>query len=216
MMKVMLYGGDDMDTEKRKAYDSAVWDKANSPLSKRLQELITDPAALKDHLGCTVQAINQYKQGTAFPKTENLIKIADFYQVSVDYLLGITDVRQRDTSLQSVNMVTGLSVGAICKLNDIKDKDRTLSDVISALIENRNCEYLLALVRFILEHSSEENGNLLELNVEGQPLRIYDINLVKALLQTRIIESLSDMTDEYLAIKQKGDKINGNDNPAKK
>ena len=103
-------------------------------------------------------------------------------------------------------MVTGLSVGAICKLNEIKDKDRSLSDVISVLIENRNCEYLLALVRFILEHPSEENGNLLELNVEGQPLRIYDINLVKALLQTRIIENLSDMSDEYLTIKTEGRK----------
>ncbi len=205
-----------MDNVKRNTYDSTVWDKANSPLSKRLQMLITDPAALKNHLGCSLQAINQYKQGTSFPKTENLIKIADFYQVSVDYLLGITDVQQRDTSLQSVNMLTGLSVGAICKLNEIKDKDRALSDVISVLIEDRNSEYLLALVRFILENPSEENGKLLELNIEGQPMKIYDINLVKALLQTRIIESLSDMTDEYLAIKQKGDKINGNDNPAQK
>lgn len=198
-----------MDNVKRNTYDSTVWEKANSPLSKRLQKLITDPTALKNHLGCSLQAINQYKQGTAFPKTENLIKIADFYQVSVDYLLGITDVQQRDTSLQSVNMVTGLSVGAICKLNEIKDKDRSLSDVISVLIENRNCEYLLALVRFILEHPSEENGNLLELNVEGQPLRIYDINLVKALLQTRIIENLSDISGEYLTIKQKGERNNG-------
>jgi transcriptional regulator with XRE-family HTH domain len=163
-----------------------------------------------------VQAVNQYKQGSSKPKTENLIKIADFYWVSVDYLLGFTDVPNRDTNLQSINMMTGLSVGAICKLNRIKDNDKELSDVISVLIEDRNSEYLLALVRFILENPSEENGKLLELNIEGQPMKIYDINLVKALLQTRIIESLSDMTDEYLAIKQKGDKINGNDNPAQK
>ena len=192
-----------------KTYDRSVWDRANSPLSKRLQELITDPAALANHLGCTVQAINQYKQGTAFPKTENLIKIADFYQVSVDYLLGITNVQQRDTSLQAVNMVTGLSVGAICKLNEIKDRDRTLSDVISALIEDKNCEYLLALVRFILEHPSEKNGDLLELNMQGQTVRIYDINLVKALLQTRIIENLTDISGEYLTIKQMGERDNG-------
>ena len=192
-----------------KTYDRSVWDRANSPLSKRLQELITDPAALANHLGCTVQAINQYKQGTAFPKTENLIKIADFYQVSVDYLLGITNVQQRDTSLQAVNMVTGLSVGAICKLNEIKDRDRTLSDVISALIEDKNCEYLLALVRFILEHPSEKNGDLLELNMQGQTMRIYDINLVKALLQTRIIENLTDISGEYLTIKQMGERDNG-------
>ncbi|MBR3179667.1 MAG: helix-turn-helix transcriptional regulator [Clostridia bacterium] len=208
-MKVFLYGGVFVRNATNKTYDRSVWDRANSPFSKRLQELITDPAALANHLGCTVQAINQYKQGTAFPKTENLIKIADFYQVSVDYLLGITNVQQRDTSLQAVNMVTGLSVGAICKLNRIKDNDKELSDVISVLIENSNCEYLLALVRFILERPSEESGNLLELNLEGQPMKIYDVNLVKALLQTRIIENLSHISNEYLAIKQKGDKKNG-------
>lgn len=198
-----------MSKETNKTYDRSVWDKANSPLSKRLQELVTDPAALATYLGCSVQAVNQYKQGSAKPKTENLIKIADFYWVSVDYLLGFTDVPNRDTNLQSVNMMTGLSVGAICKLNRIKDTDKELSDVISVLIENSNCEYLLALVRFILEHPSEESGNLLELNLEGQPMKIYDVNLVKALLQTRIIENLSNISNEYLAIKQKGDKKNG-------
>ena len=106
-------------------------------------------------------------------------------------------------------MMTGLSVGAICKLNRIKDNDKELSDVISVLIENSNCEYLLALVRFILERPSEESGNLLELNLEGQPMKIYDVNLVKALLQTRIIENLSNISNEYLAIKQKGDQNNG-------
>lgn len=198
--------------QKRNAYDSTVWDKANSPLAKRLQELITGreaTAALASHLGCTSQAVNQYKLGSAFPKTENLIKIADYYGISVDYLLGITDIPNRDTNLQSVNMLTGLSVGAICKLNEMKDKDRGLSDVISVLIENRNCEYLLSLVRFILDHPSEESGNLLELNIDGLPMKIYDINLVKALLQTKIIENLSDVSNEYHAIKQKGDKNNG-------
>lgn len=193
-----------------KTYDRSVWDRANSPLSKRLQELITDPAALANHLGCTVQAINQYKQGTAYPKTENLIKISEYYWVSVDYLLGFTDVRNRDTSLQSVNMVTGLSVAAICKLNDIKDKDRALSDVISALIENKNCEYLLALVKFILEHPSEENGNLLQVKVEGEQWTIYDSNLVKALLQTYLIENLTEnVSHEYLSIRKEGDRNNG-------
>ena len=77
--------------ETRIPYDVKVFDKAESPFAKRLRELVTNPAALKECLGCSQQAINQYKQGTAFPKTENLIKIADFYGVSVDYLLGRTD-----------------------------------------------------------------------------------------------------------------------------
>ena len=98
-----------MGGEKNKPYDSAIAEKANSKLARRLQELITDPRALAKHLGCTIQAINQYKQGTAYPKTENLIKIADFYNVSVDYLLGITKTPNRDTNVQAVCEYTGLS-----------------------------------------------------------------------------------------------------------
>lgn len=63
-------------------------EKANTPLARFLRERVNDPQRLAKHLGCSIQAVNQYKNGTAFPKVENLILIAEFYGVSLDELVG--------------------------------------------------------------------------------------------------------------------------------
>lgn len=118
-------------------YDSKIADKANSAFAKKFKGLVPDAKtanALKEYLGVSIQAINQYKQGTAYPKTENLIKIADFFGISVDYLLGITSTPNRDTTMQAVCDFTGLSEKAVSILNKA-DGDEL--DLISFLIEKR-------------------------------------------------------------------------------
>lgn len=41
-----------------------------------------------DHLGVTRQAVNSYECGRREPDYQTLIKLADFFTVTVDYLLG--------------------------------------------------------------------------------------------------------------------------------
>ena len=65
-------------------YDSAIADKANSIFAKRMRELVSDvdvAKGLREYLGVSQQAINQYKNGTLLPKTENLVKIAEYMGV---------------------------------------------------------------------------------------------------------------------------------------
>lgn len=115
-----------MATEKN-TYDSDVEGKYNSPLARRLRELVQDPQTaneLKDYLGVTIQAINQYKQGTAFPKTENLIRIAEFFNTSIDWLLGRPgSTRTIDASLTAVYNCTGLSEDAALALRFLHERD---------------------------------------------------------------------------------------------
>ncbi len=177
------------------AYDVPTWDKTNCPLSKRLQDLIKDPGALAAFLGCTVQAVNQYKQGTAFPKTENLIKIAEYYYVSLDYLLGFTNIPNRDTTLQSINEVTGLSVDAICKLNDISKSNPAFCEIISLMLEDHNCEYFLALIQGLLRDKTD----LVELAIQGEKMRIEDRHLLAAVLQSHLIENIGELSKRYNA-----------------
>ena len=88
---------------------------------KRFQSLIgNNTRALADYLGCTIQAVNQYKAGTAYPKTENLIKIAKFFGVSMDYLLGLSDVQSTDATIQNVCHFTGLTEKAVMSLAKMK------------------------------------------------------------------------------------------------
>lgn len=86
--------------------------KANSPFAKRLSELIAQKdngKELERFLGVSPQAINQYKNGESRPSLDNICKIADYYHVSVDYLLGRTEIKSPDYHISSAVEITGLS-----------------------------------------------------------------------------------------------------------
>ena len=46
-------------------------------------------------LGIVVSAYGRYELGTTEPDISNLIKLAKFYNVSIDYLVGLTDIREK-------------------------------------------------------------------------------------------------------------------------
>lgn len=92
---------------------------------RKILDSEADVKGLAEYLGVSLQSISQYRHGDSYPKTENLIKIADYFGISVDYFLGFSKVPNRDTSIQSVNIVTGLSPEAICFLRDLNQKSET-------------------------------------------------------------------------------------------
>lgn len=64
---------------------------------KRIRDLREDHDLLQKHLAeylhCTQVAYSRYECGTRDIPTEVLIKLADYYHTSTDYLLGLTDVK---------------------------------------------------------------------------------------------------------------------------
>ena len=46
---------------------------------------------LSDAIGYSDKTISRWENGTSVPDVSTLIKLAKFYNTSVDYLLGITD-----------------------------------------------------------------------------------------------------------------------------
>lgn len=186
---------------KSSRYDSTIAEKANAPFAKRFREFVPDAKTaneLKDYLGITIQAINQYKQGTAYPKTENLIKIADYFGISVDYLLGLTTTPNRDTTVQAVCDFTGLSERAVIALNKT---DSGELNFISFLIENRISEdvssmaYGCAIDKSQIEAIDKECGTagLDKDSVRGMILESDDVR--EAFNE---IKRLRDRVDMYL------------------
>lgn len=121
-------------------YDEA---KAKSVLPLFLQDQLPIGSSknkeLADFLNCSVQAVNQYKQGTAFPKTENLIKMAQFFNCSLDYLIGLSDVQTPDAEIQAICEYTGLSESAIECLhynNESLNKDNSYFKIVSDMLSN--------------------------------------------------------------------------------
>lgn len=145
-------------------------DLAGQAFPKRFRELIerdgekeTVPK-LKEALGVSSQAIKQYMIGTTYPKTENLIKIAQYFNCSLDYLIGLSDVQNVDADLQAVCSFTGLSENAVTVLHcnaDYREKfgsvpEEEVFDTIEQTTEypyvNRS---LLDAVNLLIEHGYE-------------------------------------------------------------
>jgi len=63
--------------------------------NERLKQLRIDrhfiQKDLADHLGISVRAYQHYETGTRYPDFLGLQKIADYFDVSMDYLLGRSD-----------------------------------------------------------------------------------------------------------------------------
>lgn len=95
---------------------------------------------LADHLEKSRQAICCYCDGSSSPDWETLVKIAKFFSVSTDYLVGETSTKSPNTEIQAICNFTGLSETAIMNLHcESKDKeaifalDKMLSNNYEAL-----------------------------------------------------------------------------------
>lgn len=74
--------------------------------------------------GYTRQAISQYMDGSVIPNAEKLAVISKFFNVSADYLLGLSDIPSRDINLSAVCDYTGLSEEAVTMLHVTKELER--------------------------------------------------------------------------------------------
>lgn len=63
---------------------------------KNLKKLRTEKKisqqALAQHLNISQQSVYKYENGIAEPDISTLIKMADFFETSIDYLVGNTDI----------------------------------------------------------------------------------------------------------------------------
>lgn len=115
-----------------------------SIFSQRLSRLIFSSYknlnVIAEEMGITRQSLAQYRDGNNIPDALTLTKIADYFNVSADYLLGRTDVKSANVDLKAVCEYTGLSETAIFQLrtinklcyNKVVRENEIVSDFISA------------------------------------------------------------------------------------
>ena len=80
----------------------ATQEKYNEPFPSRLRKLLDDRGititALSKELKISRQAVSQYTDGSAQPNIEKLRAIASFFDVSADYLVGLSDYEKKSTA----------------------------------------------------------------------------------------------------------------------
>lgn len=65
----------------------------------RLEDLRIDndktQAEIADYLGCQREVYRRYEKGTRQIPIDFLIRLSEYYNVSIDYLVGMTNIKKR-------------------------------------------------------------------------------------------------------------------------
>lgn len=97
--------------------------------------------------GITRQALNSYLNENRIPDSEALRKICSAYNVSADYLLGFSEVKNADQVLQAACEYTGLSEKAIEAIHQLSTREKAYLDLYPE--ERTTVGFALALGRII-------------------------------------------------------------------
>lgn len=98
-----------------KCYDiiyTQISERVDKLLPKRLKEIRTEKEKtqqeIANYLGITRPAYTAYESGNRQPDYETLQRLADFFNVTTDFLLGRTDTRNETTPEQKIkNALSG-------------------------------------------------------------------------------------------------------------
>ena len=198
--------------------------------SKRLKELRQEKhishQALADTIGVSKQVVMNYEAAAnnggiatnspsdktlavAGMKIETLYKLAEYYNVSVDYLLGRTDVKTLDMDISGCCKLTGLSEAAAKKIIEFSSKKsyRAYTDLLSLFIENPNMEYFLNLLEGYITSGNDTDDKQLGMsrfNYSTKDVALLAINnTIKLMLSQITIPFLSNCTPtEKLLLKK--------------
>lgn len=116
----------------------------------RLRELMTEHGTtqeqLAQHLGIRRQTLSLYVNGQSKADWMQVVRIAQYYNVPADWLLGLSDVKSKDMTAQAVEALTGLSEQTLNILIAQKENTSYIRG-LNFLIEEKNM--LQKLIRYL-------------------------------------------------------------------
>lgn len=91
-----------------------------SRIKKLRKEKHISQSMLASELGVSTNAISQYETDKRFPDQKCIIEICHFFDVSSDYLLGLSDVPQPSIALSKLSLKCGeYSEAQIAAINEL-------------------------------------------------------------------------------------------------
>lgn len=130
--------------------------KFNERLKELRKELGYTQRDVGKHLGVGRTTVSEYEAGKIVPKQDNLVKLASFLGVSVDYLTGVSDDKtfnyENDKNRKSINVDHHI-LACLGKINartvndpniDVVYKDKVLSPKqIDLIREELRCSLIM-------------------------------------------------------------------------
>lgn len=107
-------------------------------IGEKIRELRQNVGLLQSELaqkiGVSTSTIGMYEQNRRDPDTDTLKRLADFFSVSTDYLLGRTQVEQIDKKLQDNNIA--IAANSKVDLGKLAQVDNKTAKLINTLIDD--------------------------------------------------------------------------------
>lgn len=163
----------------------------DEPFPNRIRDLLaqtnTPAQTLGDYLGISQQAVNLYCFGETKPTVERLVKIAKYFGVTTDYLLGLSEVKSYEIETQAASKRYGLSEQALQKLeylttlSRLHEKHQQLTDSI------------FKYEQILTEHRNDKTDEYAVGVFEEQ----YELNIERNTLENKMLE-LADPGEGYI------------------
>lgn len=105
-------------------------------LKKLREKKKLNQIALSMKIGVSQEIISQYELGTTLPTVTNLIKLADYFNCSLEYLLGMTNNPNRISDLNKSDLEKNTLFEKYISLN--KESRKLFDNFLEFLTTNNN------------------------------------------------------------------------------
>ena len=104
---------------------------------------------LANQMNMSIQSLSRMLGGNNKPRIDNIIELSKILNVSIDYLLGVSNEATIDLSIKDISKKTGLSVKSVEKLQYFNSKSQMQLKALNLILENS--DYLLSSLYDYLE-----------------------------------------------------------------
>lgn len=127
-------------------------------IQKELEKRNIKPYKMMSELGFSSGLFSQWKSGKQKPSMEKIQKIAQYLDVSTDYLLNGDDKYSNNSFLNSSNIAFGENSKVNITTENEESKNeiiKEISDIVLSLSLRERSELLTIIYKFVDEHKKE-------------------------------------------------------------
>lgn len=175
-------------------------------IGKLLDEKNVKQKELAKILGITDNTVSYYVSGKRTPNIDQIIKIANYFNISTDYLLGLTPVETNNVDLKKICEYTGLTEKSVERLRQFENGIYSafkVTQFINSFIEN-DCVALISRSVQVAKKLSET------IEIHGAPLKFKSKDALKQYSEKLQIikKELFDLCGDYFGVMSADEKIN--------
>lgn len=177
-------------------------DSFDAVLKKLRKDRNATQKEVSQAIGADQQTLRRYESGERKPDTEMLLRIAKYYNVSADYLLGLSENSTVEPDMKAAVKCTGLSEKSIEKLKGIThfEFDNSVNtenaNIIDMFIQSSYFENLISLL-LTLYNCSAEGGDIESSKNFEEFTNIGRSNIACKLARSDLKDIMTYICDEF-------------------